>query len=81
MARSKADGMRATVTRHIVAWIVEGKRLPDYQRDYDDSKSMKGQKRFFVVCDYLPKDQDQKISFSTSKPPGGQHFKTTRTKP
>lgn len=49
-----ADEYLAEATRRIVAWIVEGRPLPDNESPYADSTIMQDKEQFLVVCDYLP---------------------------
>lgn len=42
--------------RSLVAWIVDDRAVSGHEKKYPDAKWMPKQKRFFVVCDFLPAD-------------------------
>jgi len=48
------DSDKADAARSLVAWIVEGRSVPGFRETYPDARWMPGEKRFFVICDFLP---------------------------
>ncbi len=47
---------KTEAARHLVTWIVDSKPIPGFGELYPDNKWMPGQKRFFVICDFVPAD-------------------------
>lgn len=48
------DSDKTDVARDLVAWLVAGRSVPGFGEAYADAQSMPRQKRFFVICDFIP---------------------------
>lgn len=48
------DSDKEEAARSLVAWIVDGRRVPGFRRPCPDAKWMPTEKHFFVICDLLP---------------------------
>jgi hypothetical protein len=46
------DDDRQRAAQSIVAWIVQGQRIPGFSEEYPDAQLMKKQRQFFVFCDF-----------------------------
>jgi len=50
------DSDKAQAAEALVAWIVNGQSLPGFAEEYPDAQHMPKQKRFFIICDFVPSD-------------------------
>jgi hypothetical protein len=52
------DSDRAGAARTLVAWIVDGRSVSGFGEAYPDASSMPKMRRFFVICDFLPPEDN-----------------------